>query len=479
MTTPISLIRNLLPNLLTLQKKPFHFQLLLISLFAFLVRVLYVIFVEKGDPLNGDAFYYHHASHLLVDGLGFTEPYRYLFGGAQELLFLEESTQMAETTNRHLPVGHIEPTAGHPPLWVFFLAFPVLIGLDSVFTQQIFSSLIGAVGVFAIGWAAREVGSKKSGLIAAGIASIYAFLWLNDGLLMSETLVIPIVAIVVGLSARLYNKNSLSLLVLFSVVGGLAVLTRAELLFAIPFLALPILRNSSETLKKRLVRYLFVGIIVISVMTPWVVRNLVQFEEPVFLSNGSGILLAQTNCDATYFGDKQGYWEYLCALPQPVGKDGEPTDESVRDKEYRSRGIDYASKHKERLFTHAIPKRIARLWGFYSPIEQLRADKLVEGRNFSLSVIGLFQYYALLPLSILGLIKLRHKKGTLLPLITLPIVTTLVAAITMGTTRYRVSAEISIIIFAALGIQFLFEERVRRAQINTIQSAVSFSEVEK
>ena len=62
---------------------------------------------------------------------------------------------------------------------------------------------------------------------------------------------------------------------------------------------------------------------------------------------------------------------------------------------------------------------------------------------------------------------------------TLPIVTTLVAAITMGTTRYRVSAEISIIIFAALGIQFLFEERVRRAQINTIQSAVSFSEVEK
>ena len=66
----------------------------------------------------------------------------------------------------------------------------------------------------------------------------------------------------------------------------------------------------------------------------------------------------------------------------------------------------------------------------------------------------------------------------MLPLITLPIVTTLVAAITMGTTRYRVSAEISIIIFAALGIQFLFE-RVRRAQINTIQSAVSFSEVEK
>ena len=266
---------------------------------------------------------------------------------------------------------------------------------------------------------------------------------------MSETLVIPIVAIIIGLSARLYRKSSLYLVSAFAVIGGLAILTRAELIIAIPFLALPILRTSSETLKKRLIKYLLVGVIVISVMMPWVARNLIQFEEPVFLSNGSGILMAQTNCDATYFGDKQGYWEYLCGLPQPVGKDGEPTDESVRDKEYRSRGIDYAADNKKRLITNVIPKRIARLWGFYSPIEQLRADKLVEGRNFSLSLIGLFQYYALLPLSILGLIKLKNKKGPLLPLIAMPLITTFLAAITMGTTRYRVSAEISIIIFAA------------------------------
>ena len=471
----IPLLRDPLGNFLKFQKRPFYFKLLLISLFAFLVRVLYVIFVEKGDPLNGDAFYYHHASRFLVDGLGFIEPYRYMFGGAQELLFIEDPSYLTKTANQSLPIGHIEPTAGHPPLWVLFLSFPVLIGLDGVFIQQIFSALIGSVGVLAIGWAAREVVGEKSGLIAAGIASIYAFLWLNDGLLMSETLVIPIVAIIIGLSARLYRKSSLYLVSAFAVIGGLAILTRAELIIAIPFLALPILRTSSETLKKRLIKYLLVGVIVTSVMMPWVARNLTQFEEPVFLSNGSGILMAQTNCDATYFGDKQGYWEYLCGLPQPVGKDGEPTDESVRDKEYRSRGIDYAADNKKRLITNVIPKRIARLWGFYSPIEQLRADKLVEGRNFSLSLIGLFQYYALLPLSILGLIKLKNKKGALLPLIAMPLITTFLAAITMGTTRYRVSAEISIIIFAAFGIQFLFE-RIRKVRISTKQESISFSE---
>lgn len=478
MAAAISLIGNLRISRQNLHKKPFQFKLILISFFAFLVRLLYVIFVEKGDPLNGDAFYYHHASQLLVDGLGFTEPYRYIFGGAQELLFLEDPSYLAETTNQNLPVGHIEPTAGHPPLWVFFLAFPVFIGLDSIFIQQIFSSLIGALGVFAIGWAAREIVGEKSGLIAAGVASVYAFLWLNDGLLMSETLVIPIVAILIGLSARLYYKNSYYLLITFAVLGGLAVLTRAELIIAIPFFALPILRNSSQTLKKRLVRCSLAGLIVVAIIMPWVIRNLVQFEEPVFLSNGSGILLAQTNCDATYFGDKQGYWEYLCGLPQPVGEDGKPTDESVRDKEYRSRGIDYAIEHKGRLFGNVIPKRMARLWGFYSPIEQLRADKLVEGRNFRLSLIGLFQYYALIPLSIFGLIRLKKKQGSLLPLVTIPLISTLLAAVSMGTTRYRVSAEISLIIFAAFGIQFLFE-RIRSFNTKGNQDRISFSEVEK
>ena len=478
MVTAISLPGNLPINPLKFQGKSFRFKLTLICMFAFLVRLLYVIFVEKGDPLNGDAFYYHHASRLLVEGLGFVEPYRYLFGGAQELLFLEDPSYLTETTNQSLPVGHIEPTAGHPPLWVVLLAFPVLIGLDSILIQQIFSALIGSLGVFAIGWATREMIGEKSGLIAAGIASIYAFLWLNDGLLMSETLVIPIVAIAVGLSARLYNKNSLCLITTFGVIGGLAVLTRAEFIIAIPFLALPILRNSHLTLKKRLTKYFLVGVIVASVLTPWVVRNLIQFEEPVLLSNGSGILLAQTNCEATYFGDKQGYWEYLCGLPQPVGKNGEPTDESVRDKEYRSRGIEYAAEHKGRLLGHVIPKRVARLWGIYSPLEQLRADKLVEGRNFSLSLIGLFQYYSLIPLSIFGLFKLKARKIPLLPILTIPLITTLLAAISMGTTRYRVSAEISIIILASFGIQFLFEKS-RRFRTKKKQTPVSMSEVKK
>ena len=251
------------------------------------------------------------------------------------------------------------------------------------------------------------------------------------------------------------QQKRASTLILFSLIGGLAALTRVELIIAIPFLAIPILRDSSQELKKRLLNYSAVGLIVAATVSPWVIRNLTQFEEPVLISNGSGILLAQTNCDATYFGDKQGYWEYLCGLPQPLGENGEATDESVRDKEYRKRGLDYASQHKRHLLTNVVPKRMARLWGFYAPIEQLRADKLVEGRSFSLSFIGLLQYYLLIPFSILGVVRLKQSKKFIAPVITIPIIATLIAAMSMGTTRYRVSAEVPLVICAAIGISCL------------------------
>ena len=47
-----------------------------ISGLALALRLAYVLFIERGDPLSGDALYYHEAARLLADGFGFIEPYR-------------------------------------------------------------------------------------------------------------------------------------------------------------------------------------------------------------------------------------------------------------------------------------------------------------------------------------------------------------------------------------------------------------------
>lgn len=435
--------------------------ILVLTGLGLIVRLSYVLFVERGDPLSGDGIYYHEAANLLADGLGFTEPYRYLHGGGQEALFVADPTSLAATANTALPVGHIEPTAGHPPLWVLVLGAFSFLGFTSVTAHQLVGVLTGTVGVAAVAWAGHQYGQslglRHVGTVAAGVTAVHAGFWLNDGLVMSESLVVPVTAVLLGVAVRTGRSPVARNVLLLGLVGGLAALTRAELVLALPVLALPIFlwRDESGPVVSnaaRLRRYVAVGLVAATVMAPWVARNLIVFEEPVWLSNGTGILVAQTNCDATYYGDKQGSWRFECALPQPLGPDGLAADESVRDVEYRQRGLDYLGDHRARFVTHVVPKRVGRYWGVYAPINQLRADILVEGRSFRLSVLGLVQFALIAALALVGGREVRRRRGPLLLLVALPVVGTLVAAFTMGTTRYRVPAEVALVLLASVGV---------------------------
>ena len=435
--------------------------ILVLTGLGLMVRLAYVLFVERGDPLSGDGVYYHEAANLLADGLGFTEPYRYLHGGGQEALFVADPTSLATTANTALPVGHIEPTAGHPPLWVLVLGAFSFLGFTSVTAHQLVGVLTGTIGVAAVAWAGhqygRSLGLRHVGTVAAGVAAVHAGFWLNDGLVMSESLVVPVTAVLLGVAVRTGRTPATSNVILLGLVGGLAALTRAELVLALPILALPILlwRDASRPAVSnavRLRRYVGVGLVAAAVMAPWVARNLTVFEEPVWLSNGTGILMAQTNCHDTYYGDKQGAWRFECALPQPLGPDGRATDESVRDAEYRQRGLNYLGDHRARFITHVVPKRVGRYWGVYAPIDQLRADILVEGRSFRLSVLGLIQFALIVALAVVGGREVRRRHGPLLLLVTLPVVGTLVAALTMGATRYRVPAEVALVLLASVAV---------------------------
>ena len=426
---------------------------------ALVLRVAYVLVVERGDPLSGDGAYYHEAANLLADGLGFTEPYRYLHGGGQELLFVDDPSAVLPTANTVLPVGHVEPTAGHPPLWVVVLGLFSALGLTGATAHQLVGAFVGAAGVAAVGWAGRSLDGPRTGLLAAGLATFHACLWLNDGLVMSESLVVGCVALLVIVGFRFHRSPDIRSVLLLGAVGGLCALTRAELLLALPLIALPVLRRADLAPATRLARYVGVGLVAIAVLAPWLVRNLATFEEPVLLTNGVGILVAQTNCDATYYGEKQGYWEFDCGLPQPLSPNGTPIDESQRDVAYRERGLRYASDHPGRLLTHAVPRRVGRFWGLYAPVEQLRADILVEGRNFRLSVLGLLQFYASVPLAVAGAVWLRRQGTPLVPLLAMPLVGTLVAALTLGATRYRVPTDVVLVLLAAVALARLRDLR--------------------
>ena len=443
----------------------FWSRLLAVGLLALVVRVGYVLTVERGDELPGDGFYYHQAALLLADGEGFIDPARFVFGGAQETVFFgeERATPSAATA---LPAGHREPTAGHPPAWTVLLAAVSFAGLRSVLAHQLTAAVVSSLGVIMVGVLGRELRrgwsheareDERVGIVAAALAAIYAGLWLSDGMVMSESLVVAVVALAGYSAVRFARAPSRATAVAMGAAAALAALTRAEFLVYLPLLAVALVWTR-RTVWRSLVRpVLGAGLVLAVLLSPWVIRNSLAFDQIVLVSNGSGTVLVQANCDATYHGEKLGYWELYCGLPQPLGPQGEPLDEAERDAILRHRALDYIDAHRARLVAVVIPARVGRMWAVYDPVQQLRFDVLVVGRNFRLSLLGLAQYYALVPGAIAGAVVLRRRAQALAPMVLWPVATTITAITAFGETRYRLASDVVIVVLAACAIDALID----------------------
>ena len=377
-------------------------RLALIAALGGLLRVLYVLLVLADNPLSGDAAGYHHAANLFADGAGFPEPLRHMFGGVD--LIVRDGAELIVAT----PIGHLEPTAGHPPVWTVLLGTFAFLGAVTVLQQQVVAALLGIPAIVLIGLLGRELRSERLGLIAASLAASYAFIWVNDGL---------------------------------------------------PLLTAVVLLRSELSWRERGIRAAAAAAATLLLLSPWVVRNLLVFEEPVFLSNGAGTVLVQANCDPTYHGDFLGYWRIECGHPAPFGPIGEHLDESERDAVVLDRAMDYIDDHRSRLLTVVVPARIGRMWGAYDTVDQLRLDALVDRRPLAVSTLGFLQYVALLPLAAAGAVLLWRRRESLLAVAAWIPIATLTAAISFGNTRYRTAAEVSIVVLAAVALDVLAERR--------------------
>ena len=94
--------------------------------------------------------------------------------------------------------GCITPSAGHPPAYILYLAAVSRFIGTSQLTHRLASTLLGAGAVFMLGVLARRIfGNDWAGWIAALLAAGYAHLWINDEMLMSESMYVLTTALAV------------------------------------------------------------------------------------------------------------------------------------------------------------------------------------------------------------------------------------------------------------------------------------------
>ena len=438
----------------------FAIGLALICLLGLGIRVGFIV-SEHDSKLGGDAIYYHKAANLLADGKGFIDPFRYLYGS-------EETITLAsgETKTITIPVGHVEPTAGHPPAYVIYLAAFSKLGMRSATSHKVASALLGIAAVVLAGLLGRELRSDRLGLIAAFIAAVYANIWVNDIVLMSETAAIVMAFAATLFGLRFWRSPTLRNGVWFALAGALAALSRAELLLYMPLIGAVALLRARIPWGRRIGTYGVMGVVCLAALAPWVIRNNLVMEESLTLSDGAGTVLVQANCDLTYFGDEHGdhiggWYLYCGSRTQPYGPNGELLDESERDKVVREQALAYIRSHTTRLITVVVPARIGRMWGVYQPIDQMRTE-IVERRPAVPAWIGFWQYVFLMPFVVAGVVIQWRRREPVLVLLLWAALVTFTAATTFGNIRYRTAAEISIVVFAAISFDAIWSAIGRR-----------------
>jgi 4-amino-4-deoxy-L-arabinose transferase-like glycosyltransferase len=410
-----------------------------------------VVASSSSKCLQGDELFYNSEANFIAAGHGFNEPYSAFFHPGR-------SPQPA-ADHAPLTVSVLAPVSwlvDHPPLsWI--IDEPQH---DHVREHRYTMVVLGTILVGLVGLLGRRVGGETVGLVAAGIAAITPNMWVNDGLVMSETLTALVVVGALLCVFRFWDRPTLLRAAVLGALCGVAALARVEFGLLVVLLAIVIPFALDKPWTERGAFALTAVVAAGLVVAPWVGFNLARFREPTFISTNDGITLAGANCDEMYHGPGIGLW----TLGSCTGSLDLPGDQSQVSSHYRHRAFDYIDHHKSRV-PIVVLARVGRTWSLFRPLDMVTFNA-GEDREPWVTRLGLVAYYPTLLCAIAGAVVLwrRRRRGALWVLCTPVVVVTIGAVVTYGQTRFRAPAEPSLALLAAVGIVAVIGQlRARRA----------------
>ena len=422
----------------------FRVQLGVIAGIGFVVRVAYVAFAKHDqtlattDVFPGDQFFYSRAADALAEGEGFVTPWQ----------DIAVKVGLAAPTD---PAAH---AADHPPLTAIVAApasfLPGGRG-DHLFGQRLIMCAVGAAVIVMVGLLARALAGRAVGITAALIAAVYPGLWINDGLVMAESLTVLGVTGALYWAARYRAAPSIRLAVGLGAWIAFAALARAESLLLLPLVVAPLMWISHPGWRDRLVRVAVTGVATVVVLAPWVVPNLVRFEEPVLLSHGDGLVLVGANNDAVYSGGGLGFWFPPGEFLEASGR-FDDTDPSIDSRLARDQAVEYIGDHL-RDQPRVMAARLGRMWSVYRPLATAQLNTQ-EGREVWASHLSIGSLYLLAPLAVIGLWRLGRSWARWM-LVAMLIHVSIVAVLFYGIPRFRAPAEVTFVVAAAIGLHWL------------------------
>jgi 4-amino-4-deoxy-L-arabinose transferase-like glycosyltransferase len=389
-----------------MRERPFATRLAAVAGVGLAIRLVYALAVMGDRDPRGDGREFHLLANVLARTGSYIQPFQYL------------------------DLHHTVPTTEKPPLYPGVLALFSWTGLDSVDAHRVVSCVLGTAAVVLIGLLGRRVGGDRVGLIAGALAAVYPGLWMLDASLRSESLYVALIALALLLA---YERKP----VLLGIALGLAALTRSEALLLLPLLLLFAIPKGAR---------LKATVAVALVLAPWLARNWITFDQPTGISTNEGGLFAGANCNSAYYTPLIGTWACF-----PVNDPAWGENEAVISGHLRQRALDYAGDHAGRV-PAVVGVRVLRVWDAWDPVDASHLEASIADRHIRAQQAAMLSLYVLVPFAVFGAVVLR-RRGEPLRILLVPIVfVTLVAALSYGSTRFRVAAEPAIVVLASAGL---------------------------
>ena len=385
---------------------------------AGVLRVAYVLLAKRDEEVVGDQLHYFAQAATIADGRWFEHPW--------------------------IPGT---PSALHAPFTALALSPVSWVDQNLILTQRLTMAVYGTLVVAGVGLLARVLFTRWAALVATVIAAVYANLWMNDGLIMSETFAAAgVVAVLLAVYAY-ERRMSRVAAVTVGLAIGLAGLARAELLLLGLVVVVPLtLIQTDRSWGSRLGNLAIAGGAALMVVSPWVIRNQVRFDEPTIMSTQDGLTLLGANCADTYSGDGLGFWSIGCAERVEVP---EGADESVRSTIYRREAVEFIGDNLDRV-PLVVVARLGRGLSVWETGQMISFNQL-EGREPWANRIGLWQYWMLAPLAGYGLWVWPSNRPRW-PLAVTASLSVLMIAAFYGIPRFRIPAEIAIVVCASVAL---------------------------
>jgi 4-amino-4-deoxy-L-arabinose transferase-like glycosyltransferase len=353
------------------------------------------------------------------------------------------------------------PTAFRPPGYSFLLAGVYDVagvareGVDErVPPARIVQAFVGTLAVALIGVIAAQLWGRREALAALALGAVYLPLILIGGALMSEPLFV--VLMLGSLAAAIQHRRSTHAYrwaLLAGLVGGLAVLTRANGLVLLLPLAVGVWTVRPRWSWRALAPPALLVAIALATVAPWTVRNAVELHSFVPVSTQLGSALAGTyNDDARLDRENPASWRSLRRIDELRSIYGQvgTIPEAELEKQLRHESLEYVRDHPGYVATVAFwtTRRMLELGG----LDWARHTYGTVSVDSGWANAGVICFWVIALLAVAGAFTVRARRTPLFVWAVPLLMYLSVVFLVVETPRYRSPIDPFVILLAALAV---------------------------